>query len=80
MVHGIASKLLKLQDIVFDRQPHIAIRLRQSTNRFRLVHLGLEHYQCHGHASTGTFDGLYGGLAVDIAGAHQDADSAFHQL
>ena len=73
-------RLLQFQHVVFDSQPHIAVGLRQASNRFRLVHLGLQHHQRYRNAAACALDRIHRGLAIDFAGGHQHANAALNQL
>src|ERR1700679_636532 len=72
--------ILEFQHRIIDRQPYIAVGLGKATNGFRLVDAGFEHHQGHRHTATCALDGVHSGLAVDFAGAHEDADAAFDEL
>src|SRR5690348_16944570 len=76
---GMGSQL-KLEYVVLDRQPNVAVRLRQPTNRFRLVYLGLQHHQRYWNAPSRALDRLHGRLSIDVAGPRQNPDPALHQL
>src|ERR1017187_9959778 len=71
---------LQFQDVVFDGEADVAVGFGETADCFGLVDLGLEHNQSYRHAAACAFDGVYRGGAVDLAGAHQDADSALDEL
>src|ERR1700677_85948 len=71
---------LQFQDVVFDGEPHIAVGFGEAADGFRLVYPGFQHHKRYGDAAAGALDGVDGSGAVDIAGAHQDANAALYQL
>src|SRR5277367_6396565 len=72
--------VLQLKRCIFDCQTNIAVRLSQATHRLGFVYARLEHHQGDGHAAPGRLDGEHGLVTVDLAGTHQNADAALHQL
>ena len=71
---------LELEDVVFNGEADVAIGFSETADSFRLVDFGLEHNQGYGHAAAGALDGVDSGLAVDLAGAHENANAALDQL
>jgi hypothetical protein len=60
----------EFEDGVFDGQADVAVGFGQAADGFWFVYFSFEHYQCDWDAAAGALDGVYGGLAVDAAGAH----------
>ncbi len=70
----------EFEDSVFDGEADVAVGFCEAADGFGFVDFGFEHDEGDGDAAAGGFDGVYGSLAVDAAGAHEDADAAFDEL
>src|ERR1039458_6181248 len=71
---------LEFEAGVVDGQADVAGGLGQPGHGVHLVGIGLEHDHGDGDGFSGRLDGADGGVAVDIADLHEDADAALDQL
>src|SRR5277367_6672307 len=72
----IMKPKLQIHHRIFNCAAYIPIRLSQTAHSLLLVDIGLQHDQGNRHTASRGFDGAYGQVAIDVAGAHQDADAA----
>src|SRR5882757_7312275 len=71
---------LKLESGIVDGEANVAIGFGETADGFHLVDVGLEHDDGNGDEFSRGLDGADGGVAVDLADLHEDADAALDQL
>jgi hypothetical protein len=77
---GAIRMTLEFEAGVVDGQTNVAVGFGETAYGFHLIYIGLKHNYCDGNGLACGLDGANGGVAVDVAYLHEDADTTLDEL